>query len=171
MLNFRCLHCGGDRLMCHDSGVLLIRPVHGMRFVGGDLIPELGDIEFSEEDDRKFVCDDCGHAVGTQQLATMAESVDGGSRPDTEAILLSNDIALMGAVNDSIQEDRRVRLTVAVPLGMTLCELDVMEALEELGDIDDLETARENDGSIDVWGTRGGCAFRLLLSPEKPSCE
>jgi hypothetical protein len=135
-------------------------------FIDGELIPELGEIEFSEEETRCFVCDDCGHAVGTQQLATMAESLD-----TEEPIRLSNDIALMGAINDSIHEDRRVRLTVAVPDGKLLRQQDVLDALEDLGDMDDLGAARENDGGLDVWGTHCGCAFRLLLSPEKPSCE
>jgi acetone carboxylase gamma subunit len=75
MFNFSCRHCGCTRLMCHDSGAMIVRKVARLRLdEHGDVFPELADPEYIEEEDRQFVCDDCGHVVADHELAALAEA-------------------------------------------------------------------------------------------------
>lgn len=60
------------------------------------------------------------------------------------------------AIGRSISHNEIVRVTVED-------EKEALSYLDECGRIEDLDHARENDGSLDVWGTRQGEDFRLRI--------
>lgn len=58
------------------------------------------------------------------------------------------------AIGRSISNNEIVHATVAD-------EKEALSYLDECGRIEDLDHARENNGDLDVWGTRQGDDFRI----------
>jgi len=61
------------------------------------------------------------------------------------------------AIARSISHTEIVRLFVADAS-------DALKMLENYDEVTDIDHARENNGALDVWGTRDGEGFRLRLT-------